>query len=104
MSTPMRRKEELLAAFDDSWRFRWESLDKKLEDVTEVEALYQHLMYADEPQEDEHPPSGTILWNLVHLANVYRWYLTVMRERPNEPQVTDLPLAKSLEEARANLK
>ena len=100
----MGRKEELLAAFDDSWRFRWESLDKKLEDITDEEARYLHPMYADEPLEAEHPPEGTILWHVVHLANVYRWYMVVIRERPAEPTVTDLPLAKSLEEARANLR
>lgn len=99
----MGRKDEVLAAFDDSWRYRWESLDKKLEDVTDEEARYQHAMYADLPVEAEHPPEGTILWNLVHLANVYRWYRMVMSERPNEPTVADLPLAKSLEEARTNL-
>lgn len=100
----MGRKGEVLAAFDDSWRYRWESLDKKLEDVTDEEARYQHPMYADLPVEAEHPPEGTILWNLVHLANVYRWYRIVMSERPNEPTVADLPLAQSLEEARTNLR
>lgn len=104
MGTMLTRKDELLAAFDDSWRFRWESLDKKLEDVTDEEALYQHPMYAGIPIEAEHPPEGTILWHVVHMANVYRWYRKVMSERPNEPTVTDLPLAASLAIARENLK
>jgi hypothetical protein len=100
----MTRKEELLAAFDDSGRFGWESLDKKLEGVSPEEALYQHPMYAGEPLEAEHPPEGTILWHLVHLANVYRWYLGVIEARPQEPEIADFPLAKSLEESRMNLR
>src|SRR6185503_1702694 len=98
------RKEELLGAFDDSWRYSWESLDKRLEEVTPEEALYQHPMHAGLPVEAEHPPEGTILWNVVHLANVYKWYLGVIEARPQKPEIADLPLAGALEEARENLK
>jgi hypothetical protein len=104
MGTIMTRKEELLASFDDSWRFGWESLDKKLDGVTAEESLYLHPMYADEPLEAEHPPEGTILWHLVHLANVYKWYLGVIEARPQKPEIADLPLARSIAEARENLR
>jgi len=100
----MTRKDELLGAFDDSWRFGWESLDKKLEGVSAEEALYLHPMYADEPLEAEHPPEGTILWHLVHMANGYKWYLGVIEARPQKPEIADLPLARSLDEARENLR
>lgn len=100
----MIRKKELLDAFDDSWRFRWESLDNKLEGLSAEEAMYQHPMYIDEPVEVEHPAAGTILWHVIHLANVYYWYHSVMRERPNTPKEINLPMARSLEEAVSNLR
>lgn len=102
----MTRLAELLAAFDDAWdaELNWESLGGLVKNLTEEEAWFQHLVYSDVPQEPGHPPSGTIMWHLVHLAHCYRWYKLAIEQRPNMPAEIDPPSASTLQEAIENLK
>ena len=80
----MTKKEELLIAFDETWKRKWESLEEILKNITEEEALWQHPAYAMEPLEEGHPPTGTILYLLTHLYDVYRYYILVVINRPND--------------------
>ena len=100
----MTRKEELLAAFDDAWSHKWESLEGALKGVSEEEAVYRHDSYADEPPEEGYPPAGTILWHLVHLAHCYRNYAVRIEHRPHQQEDVPAPPADSLSEAIGNLK
>ncbi len=100
----MTRKDELLAAFDDAWGHKWESLESALNGATEEEVMYRHYSYADEPPEEEHPPAGTILWHLVHLAHCYRNYAVRIEHRPHKQEDLPAPSAGSLSEAIDNLK
>ncbi len=100
----MTCKEELLASFDEAWSDAWESLESVTKNLTEEEALYQHPSYSDVPLEEGHPPSGTVLWHLVHLAHCYRHYCNVIRERPAQPADPPVPEAHSVQEALDNLR
>jgi uncharacterized damage-inducible protein DinB len=99
----MTRKEEILAAYDDAWSYKWESLTAALKDVTEEEAAYQHPIYSDVEREDGHPPSGSIMWHVVHLAHCYRHYVSTIERRPGSSEAFPPPEANSLTEAIANL-
>lgn len=99
----MTQKDELLAAYDDVGNHPWESLAMALKPVTEEEAWFQHPAYSDVEQEEGHPPSGTILWHLVHLAHCYIWYKAAIEQRPNKPNEVQPPHASSLAEAIQNL-
>ena len=97
-------KEELLASFDAVWSHPWESVESILKDVSEEEVWYQHPIYSKEEREVGHPPSGSILWHIVHLGQCYRWYRSWIISRPNKPTEV-LPLeAQSLVEGIANVK
>jgi hypothetical protein len=100
----MSRKQELLLAFDDAWSYKWESLWVVLDGVTDEEAFYQHPVYSDTEQEPMHPPSGTILWHLVHLGQCYLHYRERIIHRPENTEAPDPPEAHSLEEGIQNLK
>jgi hypothetical protein len=100
----MTRKAELLAAFDDAWDHKWESVSYALSGISEDEANYQHSAYADEPEEPGHPPSGTILWHIVHLAHCYVNYAARVQSRPNEPGELPPPQYESLPNAIENLR
>jgi hypothetical protein len=100
----MTRKEEILAAYDDAWSYKWESLTAALNGVTEEEAVYQHRIYSDVEREAGHPLSGSILWHLVHLAHCYLHYVSAIERRPEASEEFPPPEANSLEEAIANLK
>src|SRR4051812_35478178 len=100
----MTRKDEILAAYDDAWSYQWEALETTLEGITDEEAAYQHPIYAGIEREEQHPPSGTILWHLVHLADCYGWYKAIIEHRPERPGGTATPEATSLENAKQNLK
>src|SRR4051812_47111437 len=100
----MNRIDEILAAYDDALSHSWESLDATLQSVTEEESCYQDPIYADVEREEGHPPSGTILWHLVHLANCYQWHKLVIDQRPNKPDEIAPPEANSLTEAIEHLK
>ena len=81
----MTSKEELLAAFDAVWSHPWESVESILKDVSEEEAWYQHPIYSKEERKAGHPPSGSILWHIVHLGHCYRWYKAMILLRPDKP-------------------
>jgi hypothetical protein len=100
----MTRKEEILAAYDDAWSYKWESLDYALNGVAEEEAAFQHPVYSDAERERGHPPSGSILWHLVHLAQCYLYYASAIERRPSEPEEIPPPEADFLVEAISNLK
>lgn len=100
----MTSKEELLASFDQVWSHPEESVELALKGVTEEEAWYQHSAYVKEEREDNHPPSGSILWHLVHLGHCYRWYKAIIISRPDKPTEPSPPEAKSLDEGIANVK
>lgn len=100
----MTRKDEILAAYDDAWSWRWESLTTALNGVTEEEAAFQHPIYSDVEREESHPPSGSILWHLVHLAHCYRHYVSSIELRPKQGEDYPPPEANSLAEAISNLK
>ena len=100
----MTRKEEILAAYDDAWSYKWESLTAALSGVTEEETAYQHPIYSDAEREEGHPPSGSILWHLVHLAHCYRHYVSAIERRPESSEEFPPPEAGSLAEAISNLK
>lgn len=96
----MTRKEEMLKAFDEVWLRKWESLEGyTLKDITEEEALYQHPAYKDEPLEEGHPPTGTVLYLLTHLYDVYRYYTMVVINRPKDVTSPPPPEAHSVAEA-----
>ncbi|HET6400349.1 MAG TPA: DinB family protein [Candidatus Kapabacteria bacterium] len=100
----MTRKEEILAAFDDAWGYKWESLESVLNGITEEAAAYQHPIYSEVEREEGYPPAGTILWHLVHLAHCYRHYAGTIEQRPKEREEMPVPEANSLAEAISNLK
>jgi hypothetical protein len=100
----MTRKEEMLAAYDDAWSWRWESLTAALNGISEEEAAYQHPIYSDVEREVGHPPSGSILWHVVHLAHCYRYYVSTIERRPEAPEAFPPPEAHLLAEAISNLK
>lgn len=97
-------KEELLAAFDAVWSHPWESLETIVKDVSEEEAWYQHPIYSKEEREVGHPPSGSILWHVVHLGHCYKWYKELILAMPERPPEPSPPEAKNLAEGIANLK
>jgi hypothetical protein len=100
----MTQKDELLAAYDAVWSADWESLWSVLPKVTEEEAHFQHPIYSDVEREEGHPPSGTIMWHLVHLSHCYRWYKLVIEQRPNTPEDPGPPPGATLAEAIESLK
>lgn len=97
----MTNKEELLIAFDETWKRKWESLEEILKDITEEEALWQHPAYAHEPLEEGHPPTGTILYLLTHLYDVYLYYIDVIHDRPNDIRDNHPPPPRSHSVAEA---
>ena len=99
----MTRKDELLAAYDDACSYSWESLESVLNGIGDEEAAFRHPIYSDTETEEHHPPSGTILWHLVHLADCYGWYKAVIEARPVRPEDTVGPEAYTLREAKENL-
>ena len=98
------RKDELLAAFDDAWDHKWESVSYALNGVRDDEASYQHSAYSDVPPDEGYPPAGTILWHLVHLAHCYVNYTERIKQRPSELQELSPPKYDSLSNAIENLK
>ncbi len=100
----MTQKEELLASFDDVLSHKWESLDAALRGVSEEEVHYQHPAYSDEPDELHYPKAGTILWHLVHLAQCYRHYTTLISERPVRTPEPEAPEANALDEGINNFR
>ncbi len=100
----MARKSEILAAFDDAWSYKWESLESVLDGITEEVAAYRHTIYSDVEREPGYPPSGTILWHVVHLAHCYRHYANGIERRPAPHEEFPVPEAHSLAEAISNLK
>jgi len=70
-----------LAALDDAWSHKWESLASVLSGLGEEEARWQAPAYADEAQEEGWPPEGTVLWHLAHLAHCKRYYASIVRAR-----------------------
>jgi uncharacterized damage-inducible protein DinB len=99
----MTRNSELLAAFDDAWGHKWESVSYELNGITEDEAIFRHPAYAEIPLEDGHPPAGTIIWHLVHLAHCYLNYTARVAMRPAEPAELPPPKYASLADAIQNL-
>jgi hypothetical protein len=100
----MTSKEELLAEFDQVWSHSEESVELALKGATEEEAWYQHVSYSKLEREPYHPPSGSVLWHVVHLGHCYRWYKAIILSRPNRPEEPLPPEAKSLAEGIPNVK
>ncbi len=100
----MTSKEELLASFDQVWSHPEESVELALKGVSEEEAWYQHPAYSDLEHEYMHPPSGSILWYLVHLGHCYRWYVAIIGSRPDKPEEPLPPVANTLIEGITNVK
>ena len=100
----MTRKEEMLAAFEDAWSYKWESLESVLDGITEEEAAYQHSVYSEAEREEGYPLAGTIMWHLVHLAHCYRHYANAIERRLTPHEELPVPNADSLAEAISNLK
>jgi DinB family protein len=100
----MTRKEEILAANDDAWHYKWESLSVVLNDITEEEAIFQYPVYSGVERQIGYPPSGTILWHLVHLAHCYLDYTSTIECRPSAPGEISPPSSYSLSEAITKLK
>jgi uncharacterized damage-inducible protein DinB len=98
------RKEEILAAYNDAWSYKWESLTAALSSISEEEAEYQHPIYADAHCEEGLPASGSILWHIVHLADCYRHYVSTIERRPDAAEEFPPPEAHSLSEAISILK
>ncbi len=94
----MMRKEELLICFDQVAHHPEESVELALKGITEEESWYQHPAYSIEEREVGHPPSGSILWYVVHLADCYTWYKALILERPARPEYLAVPDIKNLAE------
>ena len=99
----MTQKEELLTAFDEAWSFKWESIESVLNDISDEEALYQHPSYSNLQQEESHPPPGTILTLLVHLADCYGYYRALIIHRPEMLNVPPPLEAGNMKVAMSNL-
>ncbi len=99
----MTRKDELLASYDDALNYECESIELALSGITEEEAAFQHLVYRDEPLEEGYPPSGTILWQLVHLGYCYKRYRSIIENRPTDPPQPAAPFANTFAQAKENL-
>lgn len=102
----MTRKEELLAAFDDVWSHRWESMGKLFDGISDEEANFQDESYVNAERYPEDPEPGTILWYVHHLAHCYRHYVDVVNlhpERPENPPAPAIePIAALLEVMKRN--
>ena len=92
----MTRKEELLAAFDDVWSHRWESMGKLFDDISDEEANFQHESYVNAERYPKDPESGTILWYVHHLAHCYRYYINVITMHPERPEAAPHPAIESI--------
>ena len=100
----MTCKEELLLCFDQVAEHPEESVALALKGVTEEESWYQHPAYSMEEREAEHPPSGSILWYVVHLADCYTWYKALILTRPERPDYLPVPEIKNLSDGIATMK
>lgn len=100
----MTSKEELLAAFDEALRHKWESMESALKDLTEDEANYRHEAYRDAERTPSGPPSGTILWQIHHLTHCYNHYTDYIKLRPQKvgepPPPPILPMSAMLDQLR----
>ncbi len=79
----MTQKVELLAAFDEAWSFKWESIESVLGDISHEEAHYQHPCFASVEREKGYPLPGTILTHITHLGECYCYYRGLIIHRPN---------------------
>ncbi len=77
----MKELDVYLAAFDDAWSHKWESLQVVLGGVSDNEASWQARCYAGEKAEDGWPLPGTILWQVAHIAHCKRHYAAIIRAR-----------------------
>lgn len=102
----MTSKEELLAAFDDVYAHKWESMQTAFKNVTEDEANYQHESYRDAERYPGDPLPGTILWYAHHLAHCYDHYTEAIKRRPEKvpppPPPEILPIDQMIELLKAN--
>jgi uncharacterized damage-inducible protein DinB len=87
----MTRKEELLAAYDDVWSHRWESMGKLFDGISDEEANFQHESYRDAERYPDDPEPGTVLWYIHHLAHCYRHYIEVIKLRPERVEPPEAP-------------
>lgn len=71
----------LVAALDDAWSHRWESLQAALADLGEAEADHQPAAWRNEPREDGWPAPGTVRWQIAHLAYYKRYYADIAKGR-----------------------
>lgn len=99
----MNSKEELLSAFDEAWSFKWESIIASIAEVTDDEANFQHAAYASVEREEGHPPSGTILYFVFHLADCYAYYVSLIVNRPQRLELPTAPSVSNMNEAVALL-
>lgn len=99
----MSSKDELLIAFDEAWSFKWESITTAISDVTDDEANFQHAAYADVEREEGHPPSGTILYFVFHLADCYAYYVSLIADRPLRIEIPTANAVSNMAEAIALL-
>lgn len=100
----MTSREQLLRMFDETWDHRDESVFTALKNLTPAEAGWQHPAYAHEEPMPGMPLSGTILWQIAHLAHSARHYAEIVRHRPvHEEPHTPPPTASSLSDLRASL-
>ncbi len=100
----MTTKEYLLASFDDAWSHDWESYESKFADLSEEEAYYQSPVYAADEKDETMPPSGTILWHLVHLGQCWDHYGQAIAQRPKSVPEPEPPQVTSLADALKQVK
>jgi hypothetical protein len=104
------QKQEILAAFDEVFSHKWESLGSALDGVTQEEAQYQHPIY-ENAQSTPGLLNGSILWHVSHLEVCYRHYALGIRLRPEPPPKTEyvvraelIPLHSLMIASRAELR
>ena len=69
---------------DAAWKHPWESILTALEDVTDEEALWQPPGYEAETNRGSWPKTGTILWQIAHIATAKRGYLEFVSNRTSD--------------------
>jgi hypothetical protein len=94
--------ECLLSELDGAWNGKWESLSSALHAVTEDEASYQAPCYANQSVEKGWPKPGSILWQVAHINQCKRYYVSVIAAQPEK--TPDRTPAATLKEEWAALR
>jgi len=77
----VRAVEVFLKQLDDAYAHAWESIAVVLTEVDDAEAEWQAPCYRTVEREEGWPASGTIRWQVAHLAHCKEHYASILRHR-----------------------